>query len=34
MRFRLDAKDKINLRFDYARGNDSDGFYISFGEAF
>lgn len=33
-RIRLDAKDKINLRFDYARGNDSDGFYISFGEAF
>lgn len=34
MRIRLDAKDKINLRFDYARGNDCDGFYISFGEAF
>lgn len=34
IRIRLDKKDNINLRFDYGRGNASDGFYISFGEAF
>ncbi|MCX6272842.1 MAG: BamA/TamA family outer membrane protein [Bacteroidetes bacterium] len=35
LRFMIDRREKINLRFDYARGNKgSDGFYISFGEAF
>lgn len=35
LRFMIDRKEKTNLRLDYARGNDgSDGFYISFGEAF
>ena len=34
LRFSVDKKEKINIRFDYARGKDSQAFYISFGEAF
>jgi len=34
LRIRIDKKENVNLRFDYARGDHSDGFYISFGEAF
>ncbi len=35
LRFLIDRNEKINLRIDYARGTrGSDGFYISFGEAF
>lgn len=35
IRFLMDRKEKINLRLDYVRGNDSQsGFYISFGESF
>lgn len=35
IRFVVDKRDKINLRFDYARGeNENSGFYVSFGESF
>lgn len=34
LRFRFDMKKKINVRLDYAVGNNSSGFYISFNEAF
>ena len=35
LRFLVDKKDNINLRLDYARGeNGQDGFYIAFGESF
>lgn len=35
LRFLIDRKENINLRVDYARGQDnSSGFYISFGESF
>ena len=35
IRFLVDKKDRINLRMDYAIGNDhNNGFYISFGESF
>ena len=35
IRFLTDRKEKINLRLDYAIGNNNqDGFYISFGESF
>jgi len=35
LRFLIDRREKINLRFDYAIGIDGqDGFYISFGESF
>ncbi len=34
LRIRIDKKENVNLRFDYARGDFSDGFYVSFGEAF
>tara|TARA_B100000508_G_scaffold141079_1_gene146084 strand:+ start:57330 stop:58406 length:1077 start_codon:yes stop_codon:yes gene_type:complete len=35
IRFLVDKKDNINLRFDYVVGNDQNsGFYISFGESF
>jgi outer membrane protein assembly factor BamA len=35
LRFLVDKKDNINLRLDYALGEDGqDGFYISFGESF
>jgi outer membrane translocation and assembly module TamA len=34
LRIRMDKKDNINLRFDYAKGYKTDGFYVSFGEAF
>ena len=34
LRIRIDKKENVNLRFDYARGDHSDGFYVAFGEAF
>ncbi len=34
LRIRIDKKENVNLRFDYAKGDHSDGFYVSFGEAF
>lgn len=35
LRFLVDKKDNVNLRFDYVLGNDQNsGFYISFGESF
>lgn len=35
LRFLIDKKENINLRFDYAIGKDTEsGFYISFGESF
>ncbi len=35
LRYMLDTKEKINVRFDYAIGEDgSDGFYVAFREAF
>jgi len=35
LRFRVDKKERTNLRFDYAIGRvDQSGFYISFGESF
>ncbi len=35
LRFRVDKKEKTNLRFDYALGKDgNNGFYIAFGESF
>lgn len=35
LRFLIDKKENINLRFDYALGRDGEnGFYISFGESF
>jgi len=34
LRIRIDKKENVNLRFDYAKGDYSDGFYISFGESF
>jgi hypothetical protein len=35
LRFTIDAKERINLRFDYAFGRfNSRGFYLSISEAF
>jgi len=35
LRYMLDTKERINVRFDYAIGEDgSDGFYVAFREAF
>lgn len=34
LRIRVDKTDNVNLRFDYALGKGSDGFYVVFGEAF
>jgi hypothetical protein len=35
IRFLIDRKSNINLRFDYAQGSDGqDGFYVAFGESF
>lgn len=34
LRFKIDRKSNINLRFDYALGKQSSGFYVGFGEAF
>lgn len=35
LRFLMDKKDRVNLRFDYVLGNENNnGFYISFGESF
>ena len=35
LRFLMDKKDNVNLRFDYVMGNEKNkGFYISFGESF
>ncbi len=34
LRFRFDTKKKINVRLDYAVGKNSNGFYVSFNEAF
>lgn len=35
LRIMLDKQDKINLRFDYARGEgNNQGFYVAFGESF
>ena len=35
LRFLVDKKDQVNLRFDYVLGNENNnGFYISFGESF
>jgi hypothetical protein len=35
LRFLIDRKNNINLRFDYALGaNGQDGFYVAFGESF
>lgn len=35
LRFQIDKKENINLRFDYAIGsNGQDGFYVGFGESF
>ncbi len=34
MRFKIDRKENINLRLDYAISNNTSGFYVVFGEAF
>lgn len=34
IRFLMDRKDNVNLRFDFALGNRTKGFYVAFGEAF
>ncbi len=34
IRFKIDRKENINLRLDYAIGKNSSGFYVVFGEAF
>jgi hypothetical protein len=34
LRFLFDKKEKIQVRFDYAKGKDSSGFYASIFEAF
>jgi hypothetical protein len=34
LRFRVDKKENINLRLDYAIGKQTSGFYVAFGEAF
>jgi hypothetical protein len=34
LRFLVDRKGNVNLRFDYAMGNSNQEFYVSFGEAF
>lgn len=34
LRFELDRVKKLNVRIDYGVGEDTDGFYITFGEAF
>ncbi|MFK7806363.1 MAG: BamA/TamA family outer membrane protein [Saprospiraceae bacterium] len=34
IRFTLDAKEKLNLRFDVGVGEDGPGYYLTFGEAF
>lgn len=34
LRFKIDRASNVNIRFDYARGKNSSGFYIGFGEAF
>jgi outer membrane protein assembly factor BamA len=33
-RIRVDKRDNVNLRFDYAVGRNTSGFYVAFGEAF
>jgi outer membrane translocation and assembly module TamA len=34
LRIRMNEKEKLNLRFDYARGHNTDNFYLTVGEAF
>jgi len=34
LRFKIDRESNVNIRFDYALGKNSSGFYIGFGEAF
>lgn len=34
LRFKIDRKENINLRLDYAIGKSTSGFYVVFGEAF
>ncbi len=34
LRIRVDKENNVNLRFDYALGKNSSGFYVAFGEAF
>ncbi|WP_460892002.1 BamA/TamA family outer membrane protein [Rufibacter soli] len=34
LRFKIDRKENVNLRLDYAVGQNSTGFYVAFGEAF
>jgi len=34
LRFKIDRKENINLRLDYAVGKNTSGFYVVFGEAF
>jgi outer membrane protein assembly factor BamA len=34
LRIRVDKRDNVNLRFDYAMGRNTSGFYVVFGEAF
>lgn len=34
LRFKIDRASNVNIRFDYAVGKNSSGFYIGFGEAF
>lgn len=34
LRIRVDKRDNVNLRFDYAVGRNTSGFYVAFGEAF
>jgi hypothetical protein len=34
IRLRMNEKERLNLRFDYARGLDTDNFYLTVGEAF
>ena len=34
LRFVLDTKNQLNVRFDYGQSNESSGFYLTVGEAF
>jgi hypothetical protein len=34
LRLKVDKENDINMRFDYSIGDNSNGFYIAFGEAF
>jgi outer membrane protein assembly factor BamA len=34
LRIKVDKRDNVNLRFDYAMGKNTSGFYVVFGEAF